>query len=152
MAATYVVGGLGLFMAFNYLGKDDKAAAAAWASAGAVGASGILSFVRHSIFHRSDAARMGWDYERRNDFQIEVGLANLAIGLVGIGAWVLGWGIKAEGAVVLVYAIYILGAAVLHASEFRHSAQEGGGRTGALIGTTAFALALLYAGIVLVNA
>jgi len=154
MTATYLVGGLGLFVAFYYLSQGDEAAAAAWAwaSAGAVGASGVLSFVRHSVFHRSDAVRMGWDYGRRNDFQIEVGMANLAVGLVAIASWALGWGTAAEGAVVVVYAIYMLGAAVLHGSELRHSTQEGGARPAALIGATVFATALLYMGLAVVNA
>jgi hypothetical protein len=152
MTATYVIGGLGLALAFYQLSKGDTAAAAAWASAGVVGTSGVLSFVRHSVFHRSDAARMGWDYGSRNDFQIEVGLANLAVGLVAIGAWAFGWGTAAEGAVVLVYAIYMLGAAAMHGSELRHSTDEGGGRLGPLVATAAFAAALIYLGIVAVNA
>ena len=35
---------------------------------------------------------MHWDYGRRNDFQIEVGLADLSWGLVGLTAWFLDWG------------------------------------------------------------
>ena len=86
-----------------------------------------MSFVRHSVFHRSDAARMGWDYGRRNDFQIEVGLANLAIGATGIAAWALGWGVHAEGTVVVVFGLYLLGAALLHGSEIK-DIRGGGGR------------------------
>jgi hypothetical protein len=152
MTATYVVSGLALFMAFYRLGQGEDAAAAAWASAGVVGTAGVLSFFRHSVFHRSDAARMGWDYGRRNDFQIEVGLANLAVGLVAIGAWALGWGTAAEGAVVLVYAVYMLGATAMHGSELRRSSENGGGRPGPLIATAAYAVALGYLGFVAVNA
>ena len=152
MLTTYAVGGFGLAVAFYYLGKGEQAAAASWAAAVAVGGSGVLSFVRHAVFHRSDAARMGWDYGRRNDFQIEVGLANLAIGVVGIAAWALGWGTAAEGAVVLVFGVYMLGAALLHGSEIRSSAEEGGGRFGPLLATVAFAGALVVLGVAAVNA
>ena len=41
-----------------------------------VGALGVAAFVRHAVLHRSDAARMGWDLGRRNNFQIEVGMAS----------------------------------------------------------------------------
>ena len=64
----------------------------------------------------------------------------------------VGWGTAAQGAVVLVYGIYMLGAAVVHGSELRHSAEEGGGRVGPLLATTAFAVALVYLGVVAVNA
>ena len=111
MIATYAVGGFGLAMSFNSLGSGDRSAAASWAAAVAVGGSGLLSFVRHSVFHRSDAARMHWDYGRRNDFQIEVGLANLSWGLVGLAAWILDWGTKAEGSITLVFGLYLLGRA-----------------------------------------
>ena len=36
----------------------------------------MAAFVRHAVLHRSDAARMGWDLGRRNNFQIEVGMAS----------------------------------------------------------------------------
>jgi hypothetical protein len=78
----------------------------------AVGAGGILSFLRHAVFHRSDAARMGWDYGTTNAFQIEAGIANLAWGSTAILAVVLGWGIAVEGATFLVFGIYMIGAAV----------------------------------------
>jgi nucleoside 2-deoxyribosyltransferase len=51
-----------------------------------VGATGLVSLLRHSVFHRSDAVRMGWDHGRRNDVQMEIGFANLAWVLVGIAA------------------------------------------------------------------
>ena len=152
MMATYAVGGIGLMASFWFSGKGDQQTAAAWAAAVAVGATGLLSFVRHSVFHRSDAARMGWDYGRRNDFQIEVGLANLSWGIVGIAAWALGWGTGAEGAVVVGFGVYMLGAALLHGSEIRQSSEEGGGRFGPLIATAAFAIALLVAGMSAIRA
>lgn len=147
MVATYVVGGVGLAVSLWYQGDGDEAAASAWAAAVGVGATGILSFLRHSVFHRSDAARMGWDYGRRNDFQIEVGLANLAWGLVGVAAWALGWGSQARGAVVLVFGTYMAGATLLHLSELRHPDTEGGGRVGPLLGSAVFAVLLLVVGV-----
>jgi hypothetical protein len=152
MMATYAVGAVGLAVSFWYLGDGDAGASAAWAAVVAVGGSGLLSFVRHSVFHRSDAARMGWDYGRRNNFQIEVGLANLAIGATGIAAWALGWGVHAEGTVVVVFGLYLLGAALLHASELRDSGAEGGGRFGPLLATVAFSAALLWVGVAAVRA
>ena len=148
MIATYVVGGVGLALA---LSANDRVKTAEWAAAVAVGCSGIISFVRHSIFHRSDAARMHWDYGRRNDFQIEVGLANLAVGVVGILSWALHWGVRAQGAIVITYGIYLLGAAVLHASELGHTRSEGGGRYRATIAAVTFSVVLLGCGIYIVS-
>ncbi len=152
MIATYAVGGFGLAMAFNSLGSGDRSAAASWAAAVAVGGSGLLSFVRHAVFHRSDAARMHWDYGGRNDFQIEVGLANLSWGLVGLAAWMLDWGTKAEGSITLVFGLYLLGAGILHGTELRGSEESGGGRYAPTVATVAFAVALLVCGVAAVTA
>jgi hypothetical protein len=152
MTATYALGGIGFAVCFHFLAQSDKPAVAAWASAFVVGTVGVLSFVRHSVFHRSDAARMGWDYGRRNDFQIEVGLANLAFGLAAIAAWAFGWGMQAQGTIVIGYGIYMLGAVYLHASELHRSSDEGGHRFLPLIGTVSFAALLIFFGVVSVNA
>ena len=50
---------------------------------------------------------------RRNNFQIEVGLANLAWALLGILAVCLDWGLAAEAASFLVFGFYIASVAVL---------------------------------------
>lgn len=151
MIATYAIGGVGLFVAFSAMSSGDRAKSAEWAAVVAVGGSGLLSFVRHSIFHRSDAARMNWDYGRRNDFQIEVGFANLAIGISGVLSWLLDWGIRAQGAVVITYGIYLLAAALLHGSELARPRHEGGGRYAPAVAAFAFAGALLASGIYIVS-
>ncbi len=110
MIATYVAGAVGIFIAFSELNQDPPSLT--FGALLAVGVSGMLSFVRHSIFHASDAARMGWGIGRRNNFQIEVGLANLAWGLLAILAVVLDWGIVVEAASFLVFGFY-LGAVAL---------------------------------------
>lgn len=109
MVLTYVAGGVGLAIGFGTVGDDDLTLACVLA----VGVVGVLSFVRHSLFHRSDAARMGWDLGRRNNFQIEVGLANLAWGLVALLAATLDWGLAVEAAMFLVIGIYLTSVAVM---------------------------------------
>ncbi|MFM2437510.1 MAG: hypothetical protein RLZ55_321 [Actinomycetota bacterium] len=111
MYATYLVGGVGAFIGFATLQSDPPSLS--WAALLAVGAAGLLSFVRHSIMHKSDAARMGWTTPGRNNFQIEVGLANLAWGIVAILAVVLNWGIRAEAATFLVFGCYLASVAVM---------------------------------------
>lgn len=111
MIATYVVGGVGAFIGFATLSSDPPSLSVA--ALLAVGAAGLLSFVRHSIFHASDAARMGWGIGRRNNFQIEVGLANLAWGLLAILAVVLKWGLAAEAASFLVFGLYLAAVAIM---------------------------------------
>ena len=62
------------------------------AAAVLVGAVGVLSFVRHSVYFASDQVRMGW-HQDRPEFQLEVGYANLAIGIWALVAAVLGRGL-----------------------------------------------------------
>lgn len=105
MIATYLVGGLGL--AIGYSTIKATPANLTLATLLAVGATGILSFFRHAVFHRSDAIRMGWDSGERNNFQIETGIANLAWGLLAVLAVVLDWGLAVEAASLLVFGFYM---------------------------------------------
>ena len=110
MAATYALAAPGIAIGMYTVFLDPPSLT--WAALLTVGAGGILSFFRHAVFHRSDAARMGWDYGATNAFQIETGLANLAWGLVAILAVILGWGIVVEGSAFLVFGLYMIGAAI----------------------------------------
>ncbi len=150
MLLGYVFGGLGFVLA----GREANATEALtpvvlWS----VGALGVISFVRHALLHRSDAVRMGWDLGRRNNFQIEVGMANLAWGLTALGAIAFDWGVNAQAAITLVFGIYLLQAFALHVvstvdgSEGRHGAKAWG-PTFAML---ALALALGYYAIAALN-
>lgn len=57
MLATYIVGGVGIAVGLYTLPMTPPSLTLACLLA--VGGTGLLSFVRHSVFHRSDAARMG---------------------------------------------------------------------------------------------
>lgn len=140
MLATYAAGGVGLALAFSGLQRDPPSLAAGCLLA--VGGGGLLSFVRHSLFHRSDAVRMGWDLGRRNNFQIEVGLANLAWGLVAILAVVLGWGLAAQAATFLVFGLYLL--AVTAMQVFAPGGQRRA--LGPMLGLASFGLMLTLVG------
>lgn len=141
MLATYVVGALGIAIGFSTVNSDPPSLS--WACLLAVGGGGLLSFVRHSIFHRSDTARMGWDLGQRNNFQIEVGLANLAWGVVGIASVVLGWGMGAQAATFLTFGVYLLSVAGMQLVS------PGGPRRspGPLIGLASFGLMLCVLGV-----
>lgn len=143
MWASYAIAGYGLVVA----GQASNATEAMEpVSLWAVGALGVLSFVRHALLHRSDAARMGWDLGRRNNFQIEVGMANLAWGLAALGAVAFDWGVNAQAAITLVFAMYLLQAFVLHVisaldgSEDRHGTKA----WGPTLATLALAVMLGY--------
>lgn len=142
---SWIVGGIGFWNAFNSFGSGDVESATQWISAWAVGGVGLLSFVRHAVFHRSDALRMGWDYGARNDFQIEVGFANLAWGVVAIVGILQGWGTQALGALVLLVGIYMIQAAALHLLELKEAKQPN--RYGSKLANTAYALCMLWFGI-----
>ena len=144
MQLTWIVGGIGFWNGFNSIGLGDVETATEWISAWAVGAVGVLSFIRHAVFHRSDAVRMGWDYGQRNDFQLEVGFANLAWGVVAIVGRFQGWGTQALGALVLVVGIYMLQAAVLHLLELKEAKNP---RFGSKLASLAYAICTFWFGI-----
>lgn len=104
MWLTYLIGGVGAFLGFYTINLDPPSLTIP--ALLSVGVTGILSFVRHSLYHRSDAVRGGWDYGTRNNFQIEVGLANLAWGIYAIMAVALDWGLMALSASFLISGFY----------------------------------------------
>ncbi|MCG7843960.1 MAG: hypothetical protein MIO90_00845, partial [Methanomassiliicoccales archaeon] len=98
--STLIVSTIGVFAAI-YLWSDDVKEAIYMASLTLVGLVGVISFLRHSIFFRSDQVRMGW-HQDRPEFQIEVGFSNLAIGIVAIVAVVLDLGLLASAVCLLI--------------------------------------------------
>jgi hypothetical protein len=76
---------------------------------------GIISFVRHSVYFESDQISMGWQQEHKV-FQLEVGYANLAIGIWALVAAVFNWGLVC-GVVLAIYATYLLCTLLLHLFE-----------------------------------
>lgn len=86
-----------------------------------VGIVGILSFIRHSVFFQSDQARMGWTQDHPG-FQLEVGYANLAMGIAAILSSSLNWGPRACGITLLTYGLYLLFTLILHVYEAVHEA------------------------------
>lgn len=143
MWAGYVLGGIGVFLGFAESNSIDALEPVVLWS---VGALGVLSFVRHAVLHRSDAARMGWDLGRRNNFQIEVGMANLAWGFLAFGAVAWSWGVAAEAAITLVFALYLMQAFVLHVVSIvdRSEQRQGGAAWGPAVATLVMASALAY--------
>lgn len=105
MALTYAFGALGIGLGMS--SAFSSAPGLRWACLFAVGVAGILSFARHSLMHRGDAERMGWDTGEANPFQIEVGLANLAWGMLAVVAVALDWGLAVYAACFLVFGFYM---------------------------------------------
>ncbi len=105
MGLTYAAGALGIGLGFST--AFSSAPDLRWACFFAVGLAGILSFVRHALLNRGDAARMGWDNGRVNPFQVEVGLANLAWGALAVVAVALSWGLAVYAALFLVFGFYM---------------------------------------------
>jgi hypothetical protein len=116
MGATMAVSMIGIFLGifFIFISTD---LAVRIAAAILVGVVGILSFVRHSVYFASDQVRMGW-HQDHPEFQIEVGYANLAIGIWALIAAVLSW-VLVCGAMLAIYGTYLLCALLLHLSQAR---------------------------------
>ncbi len=147
MALTYAVAAAGIGFGFSALSEADPDLGLATLLA--VGAGGILSFVRHAVFHRADAARIGWTAERTNPFQIEVGLANLAWGLFAVLAVALSWGLAAEAAGFIVFGLYMGSVAIFEVVISRgHNARP----WVQVIPSVAFAVLLLVIGVQGMNA
>jgi hypothetical protein len=117
MILTYVAGTVGVAVAFYYLGDDDRAALTALTLAYAV-VMGLLSWVRHVLAWKADAARLDVEGQATPFFQWEVGFANGAFAIAGLMAVVFDWGVAAMAAAVLGYAAYLLQAALLNGRRY----------------------------------
>jgi hypothetical protein len=141
MFATYALGALGFFLA----GLADTAEdALGEVTVFAVGGVGVASFLRHAVFARGDAARMGWGREGGSNFQLEVGFANLAFGAVALLAHFGDWGVGAEAAITLAFGVYLLQAALLHLRGYLNRETRGAGRLGGLLASFAIGGGLIY--------
>jgi hypothetical protein len=110
------VGAIGIFFGFYFLGSDPTISLGI-VTASTVGVVGVLAFVRHVIFHKSDARRLGWETDRP-DWIFEVGFANLAFGFMGLLTVLARWGTHAQAVVLLGYALYLFQAACLHGYRY----------------------------------
>ena len=120
--ASMVIGSIGIFVGFYYLGSAPQLSLSI-VTATTVGIVGVLAFVRHVVFHKSDAARLGWETDRP-DWMFEVGFANLAFGLMALLVVFAGWGMQAQVVVLLGYAFYLFQAALLHAYRYFTDAER----------------------------
>lgn len=109
----YVVGTIGLFFAILLCSRGQVAEGVAIASLTTVGFVGIISFLSHSIFHKQDAKIVKLK-SINDDFQIEVGFANLAFGLAAFIAYVAKLGIQVDSILVFAFGIYLFQAGILH--------------------------------------
>ena len=82
-----------------------------------VGISGITAFLRHVIFHKSDAKRLGWETDRP-EWMMEVGFANLAFGLVALLAVISHQPAPVLAFSILGYGIYLIQAGILHGYHY----------------------------------
>ncbi|KQC04266.1 MAG: hypothetical protein APR55_06515 [Methanolinea sp. SDB] len=116
-AATILATMAGVFLGIFFLFIDTDLAVRI-AVVLLVGVVGVLSWLRHTVYYRSDQARMGWSQEHPQ-FQMEVGYANLAIGLVALAAAGLSWGRLAYAISFFTYGLYLCGALAIHICGYR---------------------------------
>jgi hypothetical protein len=114
--AGSTIGALGIFFGFYFL-STDPLHALRLVTASAVGIVGVLAFLRHVPFHRSDAARLGWETDRP-DWQFEVGFANLAFGLPALFIALLFPSYPAFFVLLASYSLYLGQAAALHCYRY----------------------------------
>jgi hypothetical protein len=106
--------------------------------------NGIISFISHVIFHKSDAKRLGME-SANPGFQFEVGFANLAMGLGAVFSLVFHWGIAANIAIILCYALYILQAIILHLYRFiKHEKSDAAYLWGSVVFTSLYVANMLF--------
>lgn len=117
-----MVGSIGIFLGFYYLTSNSDLSLGL-VTLTTVGIVGILGFVRHVIFYKSDAKRLGWETDRP-DWMFEVGFANLAFGLMGVLSVVGNQVPHTQAFVLLGYAAYLLQAAALHGYRYFTDTQK----------------------------
>lgn len=109
-----LTGAIGLFFGFFYhAAHPDKSLQIVTVTT--VGIVGILAFLRHVVFHKADAKRLGWETDRP-DWMFEVGFANLAFGLMGLLAVLADR--SAQALTLSGYALYLIQAALLHGYRY----------------------------------
>ena len=120
--AGLLVSAVGLFLGF-YVLSAHPGTAFRIVTGTCVGIVGLLAFLRHVIYHREDAARLGWATERP-DWQFEVGFANLAFALMAGVAVCPARDPRVAGVVLAGYAAYLVQAAVLHLYRYLTDAER----------------------------
>lgn len=129
MQLTYITGGIGAGLGLWTVQHKPKPSLTA-SSLITIVAVGLLSFIRHALFHHSDASRMHYQTSgqvthnnhegpKLNVYQIEVGIANLARAVHALLAVVCKWGLKAQASGFVIFGIYVfVSACFLAASRF----------------------------------
>jgi len=118
MAVTMVGIFIGIFLVFLNIDLAIRAAAALL-----VGVVGLISYLRHSVYYESDQVRMGW-HQDHPEFQLEVGYANLTLGIWALVAAAAGW-VLVCAVMLAAYGTYLLCALRLHLSQARaHDGQH----------------------------
>ena len=120
-------GTIGIFFGFYFITSNNAVLALKTVTITTVGIVGVLAFIRHVIFHKSDAKRMGWETDRP-DWMFEVGFANLAFGIAGFVAVFPDRGMVVQAVVILGYALYLFQAGILHGYRFFTSENRSVGR------------------------
>ena len=110
--SSMIVGSVGIYFGFFYL-DHNPGLSIKIVTFSTVGVVGVLAFVRHFIFHKSDAIRLGWE-TARPEFGYEVGFANLAFGIIAIISSTQNYSLQTQSIIVLGYAIYLFQAGLLH--------------------------------------
>ncbi len=113
---SMIAGTAGIFFGFFYMAEQPHLALRI-VTLSTVGIVGVLSFVRHVVFYKSDMKRLGWETDKP-DWMFEVGFANLAFGFMGILSTVCNWPKHALILVLSGYAFYLLQAGLLHGYRY----------------------------------
>ena len=138
-----LIGAAGIFFGFFYL-ENKSQLSLAIVTATTVGVVGVLAFIRHFIFHKADAKRMGWETDRP-EWAYEVGFANLAFGVMGLFSVFGKLGMPAQALTILGYAVYLMQAAFLHGYQYFSSETKSAEKLWRIvIGTASFAAMMLY--------
>jgi hypothetical protein len=116
MGTTMAVSMIGIFIGIFFLFINTDLAIRV-AAAVLVGVVGMVSFIRHSVYYLSDQARIGWRQDHP-EFQLEVGYANLALGVWALVAATLGW-VLVCAVLLASYGTYLLCTLFLHLHEAR---------------------------------
>jgi len=123
---SMLAGTVGIFFGFYYLGEQPELALKL-VTLSTVGIVGVLAFIRHFLFYKSDMKRLGWETDRP-DWMFEVGFANLGFGAMGLVATLTNLGKAAMTVSLAGYALYLFQASMLHGYRYFTDAEKSAAR------------------------
>jgi hypothetical protein len=115
-------------IAVRHVDRSRRAESVLMYVLGVSGAIGVFNVVAHTVFADDVAASIGWPAD--NPFQMEVGFANLAIGIVGFACF---WRYDFWLPAVIAKSVFATGAGVTHVLDIMQTGNQASNNAGPIL-------------------